>query len=56
MDAEFGGPLIDQLWRAQYGKAVEFAAVVKFARDQSGLNGFADPNVVGDEQTGDRHP
>lgn len=48
---ELGGPLIDEVRRTQDGEAGDVAAIEELARDESGLDGLADANVVGDEQT-----
>ena len=48
--AEFALPLIHQMRRADDGQTGDFATIAKFAGDERGLNGFADTDVVRDEE------
>ena len=43
-------PLLGEVRRAEHGEALSVAAVEQLASDQRGLDGLADPDVVGDQQ------
>ena len=47
---EFTHPLFDQMRRAQHSHALDFAAVIQLSGDQRGLDGFADADVIGNQQ------
>ena len=47
---ELGHPLVHEVRRAEHREALDVAAVEQFARDERGLDGLADADVVGDEQ------
>ncbi len=47
---QFPDPLLDQVRRAEHGKALDLAAVEQLAGDQQRLDGLADADVVGDQQ------
>ena len=38
------------MWRAEKGGSADFAAVEQFAHNQPGFDGFADTDVIGDQQ------
>jgi hypothetical protein len=43
-------PLVTEVGRAQHGQPADLAALPELAGDEPGLDGLADPDVVGDEQ------
>lgn len=50
LGAQLADPLIDEVRRAQDAEALDLAAVEEFAKDEAGLDGLADADVVGDQQ------
>ena len=54
MDAELAGqlllPLLGERGAAQHGQAARVALLQQLGRDQAGLDGLADADVVGDQQ------
>ena len=48
--ADFLLPLVAEMRQADDGEAVDVPAFEQFANDQQGLDGFADANVIRDEQ------
>lgn len=53
---EFRDPLFDEVRRAEDGAAGDFVAIKELADDESGLDGFADADIVGDEEPDDGEP
>ena len=49
-NVELRDPLVHQMRGAEDDCALDVAAVEQLARDEQGLDGLADPDVVGDEQ------
>ena len=47
---KFRLPLFRQMGRAEYREAIDFGPVEKFAGDEDCFDGFADTDIVGDEQ------
>ena len=43
-------PLLGQVRRTQHGQPPDLAAIEQLARDEAGLDGLADADVVGDQQ------
>ena len=50
---QFAHPLVDEMGWAEDGEGLDLAPVDQFAQDESGLDGFADADVIGDEEAGD---
>lgn len=48
--AQLGVPLFGQMRRTEHGRAVDLPTVEEIARDESRLDGLADPHVVGDQK------
>jgi hypothetical protein len=47
---QLGLPLLGQMRRTEHGQAPDLAPVEQLAGDETGLDGLADADVVGDEQ------
>jgi hypothetical protein len=48
---EFRLPLVHEVWWAQYGALRDLPSVEELAKDESCFDGFADTDIVGDEQS-----
>jgi hypothetical protein len=47
---EFRLPLVHQVWRTQYGALRNLPTVEKLAKNESCFDGFADTDIIGDQQ------
>ena len=53
---QFCDPLVHEVRRAENRKRIDFSAIHQFAEDQTGFDGLADADVVGNQQPRDLKP